>query len=174
MAIVENHGKVYRVVVFDANSIDEGQIKIRYNNLINQFENSNGKYYSLAPNEQIPDDEDISYEMLVRHKQYQASYRYNPIYNDEDAKQRIIEETVEECRKTIEETKDNKTVGDITLGEYYADDENFQNLVNTMAGIKVFKLSNSSVWFSICENYGKYYIALYYDNLDNQANGEDL
>ena len=31
-----------------------------------------------------------------------------------------------------------------------------------------------TVWFIISESYGKYYIAMYYDNVYNQANGEDL
>ena len=31
-----------------------------------------------------------------------------------------------------------------------------------------------SVWFMICEDGGKYYIAMYYDNKYNEANGEDL
>lgn len=30
------------------------------------------------------------------------------------------------------------------------------------------------VWFRIEEYYGKYYIAMYYDNEYNHANGEDL
>ncbi len=33
---------------------------------------------------------------------------------------------------------------------------------------------NSSVWFMIDEQYGKYKILMYYDNGLNQANGEDL
>ena len=35
-------------------------------------------------------------------------------------------------------------------------------------------LLKKSVWFRICEFYGKYYINLYYDNEYNHANGEDL
>ena len=65
IGIVENHGKVYRVVVFDANTCDAGQIKIRFNNLIHQFENSNDKYYYINQNDKIPEDEDISYEISV-------------------------------------------------------------------------------------------------------------
>ena len=174
IGLAENRGKVYRVVVFDAQTRDEGQIRIRYNNLIRQFENSNGKYFSLFPNEPIPEEEDISYEILVHQKQYQAAFHYNPIYNDEDAKNKLIKETTEECRQLVEETKDNKTIGDITLGEFYSDEDNFKNLVAITAGQKVFKMSNSLVWFTICEHRGEYYIGLYYDNLDNKVSGEDL
>ena len=31
-----------------------------------------------------------------------------------------------------------------------------------------------NVWFTIEEIYGKYYIAMFYDNEYNKANGEDL
>ena len=31
-----------------------------------------------------------------------------------------------------------------------------------------------SVWFMICKDGGEYYIAMYYDNKYNEANGEDL
>ena len=35
-------------------------------------------------------------------------------------------------------------------------------------------LADGSVWFMIHEHYGRYNIGLYYDNLHNQAHGEDL
>ncbi len=71
-----------------------------------------------------------------------------------------------ECRKLIEDTKDEKTAGGKTIGEFYSDKENFQELVFSVVGLKIMKMSNSSIWFTIREHYGKYYIALYYDNLD--------
>lgn len=35
-------------------------------------------------------------------------------------------------------------------------------------------ISHKSVWFTISEYRGKYYIIIYYDNELNMANGEDL
>ena len=35
-------------------------------------------------------------------------------------------------------------------------------------------LADGEVWFMIHERYGRYQIGLYYDNLHNQAHGEDL
>lgn len=32
----------------------------------------------------------------------------------------------------------------------------------------------NTVWFLLCESYGEYYIAIYYDNFKNYPNGEDL
>ena len=174
IGIVENHGKVYRVVVFDANTYDAGQIKIRFNNLIHQFENSNGKYYYIFPNDPIPEDEDISYEILVNKKEYIAEFRYNPLYGNDKLRDRLINEAVEEHKLFLEENKDEKTIGGITYGEFYSDKDNYDKLISAQVSLKVIQMSNSSVWFQIFEYHGKYYIGLYYDNLINKPNGEDL
>lgn len=172
--IVENHGKVYRVVVYDANTYDAGQIKIRFNNLIHQFENSNGKYYYIFPNNPIPEDEDISYEIIVHDKQYSATFIYNPLYGNDELRDKVINEAVEESKLSIEETKDEKTIGGITYGEFYSDKDNYNQLISSVVSLKVFQMSKNHVWFQIFEHYGKYYIGLYYDNLVNKPNGEDL
>lgn len=168
--IVENHGKVYRVVVFDANTSDEGQIKIRFNNLIHQFENSNGKYYYINQNDKIPEDEDIGYEISVNNKQYSATFIYNPLYGNDELRDRLINEVIEELG--LEKIKDEKTAGGITYGEFYSDKDNY--LISSLVGSKIIQMSNSSVWFTICNHYGEYFIGIYYDNLINKPNGEDL
>ena len=173
IGIVENHGKVYRVVVFDANTCDEGQIKIRFNNLIHQFEN-NDKYFYIFPNDPIPEDEDIHYEILVHKKQYIAEFRYNPLYGNDELRNRLINEAVEESKLFLEEKKDEKNIDGITFGEFYSDKDNYDKLISFHLGLKVIQISNGSVWFKIFEHYGKYYIGLYYDNLLNAPNGEDL
>ena len=45
---------------------------------------------------------------------------------------------------------------------------------NLYFGTKALENISGQVWFTISEHYGKYYISLYYDNLKNRANGEDL
>lgn len=115
-----NNNKVYRIAVLDATSRDEGQIKIRYNNLCSQFQNN--ARYSIADSEvndnRLSDSEDISYEMSVHNKQYQATYIQRP--DDPGAYNRLV-------------------------------------------------------WFTIGkERYGKYSIAMFYENLNNKATGEDL
>ena len=172
IGIVENHGKVYRVVVFDANTCDAGQIKIRFNNLIHQFENSNGKYYYINQNDKIPEDEDISYEISVNNKQYSAEFIYNPLYGNDELRDRLVNEVIEELG--LEKIKDEKTAGGITYGEFYSDKDNYNQLISSLVGLKIIQMSNSSVWFKIFEHYGKYYIGIYYDNLVNKPNGEDL
>jgi hypothetical protein len=114
--IVTNNNKVYRIMVIDAISQSEGSIKIRFNYLCQQFDN-NKKYVSATLSDQtISEDEDISYEMSVNNKRYQAAFYQSPNID-------------------------------------------FKKLV----------------WFTINEfSYGKYRIAIYYDNEYNMANGEDL
>ena len=166
IGIVENHGKVYRVVVFDANTYDAGQIKIRFNNLIHQFENSNGKYYYIDQNEMIPEDEDISYEINVHDKQYSATFIYNPLYGNDELKDKLVNEVVEENKLLLEKKG-------ITPEEFYSDKDNYIQVFSSIVD-KIFQMSKGSVWFQIFEYYGKYYIGIYYDNLINKPNGEDL
>ncbi len=78
--IVTNNGKVYRIVVFDKNMSNETQIKIRFNLLCRQFENSL-KYLSTG-DWTIPEGEDIGYETVVHKKRYQAAFYQRPQNSD--------------------------------------------------------------------------------------------
>ena len=71
--VVTTKNKVSRIMVADVNTVDETNIRIRFNNLCEQFAD-NPKYTSLADNCMIPEDEDISYEMLVHDKRYEAIF----------------------------------------------------------------------------------------------------
>ena len=70
--IVTNHNKVYRIAVADADRVDEANIRIRYNTLIQQFE-ANDKYETIRA---IPinEDTDISYEMTVKNRTFEAGF----------------------------------------------------------------------------------------------------
>ncbi len=72
VVVQTNNRKVWRIAVMNKNKCDEAQIKINFNNLCYQFDN-NSKYLGLG-DQMIPESEDISYEMTVNNKQYQASY----------------------------------------------------------------------------------------------------
>lgn len=69
------NGKVWRVAVILKKEYDETDVKIKFNRLCQQFER-NPKYVSFLGTEsqKIGDEEDISYEMIVKSKQYQAGY----------------------------------------------------------------------------------------------------
>lgn len=68
-----NNNKVYRIMVCDENLLNEADIIIRFNNLISQFE-KNERYFTITENERIKTDEDISYEMNINNKRYEAAF----------------------------------------------------------------------------------------------------
>ncbi len=84
--IVTNNNRVYRIMVCDKHGCDEGLIKIRYNTLCRQFAN-NQKYVPISA-EELSDREDISYEMTVHKKKYQATYVQLPA--DDDLSKRLV------------------------------------------------------------------------------------
>ena len=107
------NNKVWRINIVDSHvKNDEANIKIRYNNLFKQLSN-NGKYKVLGGST-LGEEEDISYEMSVHKKRYDAVFYPK----------------------------------DISI--------------------------NGLVWYTIVEKYGKYGIVMFYENLNNEANGEDL
>lgn len=90
--VVTNNNRVCRIMVCDKNTCDEGQIKIRYNTLCRQFAN-NQKYVPLDA-EELSEREDISYEMTVHKKKYQAGYAQLPA--DDDLSKRLVWFTISE------------------------------------------------------------------------------
>ena len=109
--------KVWRIYLEDKGNRDETQIKIRFNTLVRQFEN-NDKYVPYFKEQTIADDEDISYQMTVNNKRYEAYF----VQKGEDG-------TIDEKRM---------------------------------------------VWFRISQGSDGYCIAMYYDNIYNEADGSDL
>lgn len=74
LKIVTNNNKVYRIMLSDAHQRSETDIRIRFNNLIDQF-SRNKRYLCANPSKfLIPDNEDISYEMGVKSKRYEAIF----------------------------------------------------------------------------------------------------
>lgn len=147
--VVTNNNKVCRIMVVDENEVGETAIWIRYNRLVEQFKN-NPKYTSFG-DFTIPDDEDISYEITVHDKRYEADF-YQISESDWEA------------------------VSSILFSKYTA--EQFNNPTDEIRrdgySLLMERVSKKSVWFKINSFSGKYYIVMYYDNEYNQANGEDL
>jgi hypothetical protein len=106
------NNRVWRIAVIDKSYTNETNIKIRFNNLFEQFSN-NSKYVRLE-GYMVNENDDISYEMTVKDKRYDVSF----------------------------------------------------GLVDTSI--------NGLVWYTIGGVYGKYKIAIFYENLNNAANGDDL
>jgi hypothetical protein len=106
------NNRVWRLAIVDITGRDEADIKIRFNNLYEQFLN-NAKY-KLAGGMQLKESDDISYQMTVNKKRYDAYFTF-------------IDESINGC-----------------------------------------------VWYMIAEQFGRYKIAMFYENLDYAANGDDL
>lgn len=154
-----NNDKVCRIAVCDANTMDETSIRIRFNVLCEQF-NNNSKYLSFSGEDpKIKEDEDISYEMTVHNKRYEAVFYQVPdttVANYYEELQSLV------YSKYTKEQLENPT---------YV----INNDINVMVAMYAFeKAANKPVWFMISEYYGEYYITMFYDNEYNRANGEDL
>lgn len=161
ISVVTNSDKVYRIMVRDATSSSESNIKIRFNTLCRQFEN-NKKYQSTSSESYIiPEDEDISYNISVNNKRYQASYFQVP--------EGGIDSTAiaQETQAFIFSKYSQEQLSSLT-------EEQGQELMTELLQYMTDKLYKKSVWFMINEQFGEYYIIMYYDNGYNQANGEDL
>lgn len=158
--IVTNKGKVCRIMVCDANTMNETDIRIRFNTLCRQF-NENKKYISASSSDYIlQDGEDISYEMRVKNQRYEAAYWQLPAGTDKNS----LPEKVWSSFKS-KYTEDQLAT---------MTDEQKNELREQVTMEISEELSKRSVWFMISEHYGKYYISMFYDNEYNRANGEDL
>ena len=150
--VVTNNNKVYRIMVADRYGLNENEIIIRFNRLCSQFEN-NGKYVHFDENF-IPEGEDISYEMTVNSKRYQAVYYQIP-------------DTAKLKSNFVEFISDRYTKEEV---EGLSEEERVELIIEMIAA----EIPNRTVWFMIDEAFGSYKILMYYDNEYNQANGEDL
>lgn len=156
--IATNNNKVCRIMLCDANTMNETDIRIRFNKLCQQFKN-NPKYISYD-DYAISDDEDIAYEMTVHKKRYEAIFYQQTEAIDSTVIANDIKEIV--LKKYSEKDLENPT------------EEMKKEIVQLSISYAMDLFSKKSVWFMISEHYGKFYITMFYDNEYNRANGEDL
>lgn len=154
-----NGDKVCRIMVCDANPVDERSIKIRFNNLCRQFK-KNPKYMSMD-DYIIPDDEDISYGITVNNKRYEAIFYQHPVE---------LSDTTLILEKIIPILTEKYTPEQLANPTEEIKSEMMKKALEYM--IELY--TNKTVWFMISDLYGKYYITMFYDNEYNRANGEDL
>lgn len=155
-----NNNKVYRIMLADNFTVDEAQIKIRFNNLVSQFEN-NKRYLSLDKYT-LSDEEDISYEMTVHNKNYEAAFYQVP----------DMEKTY---TLALQEKVRNELLSKYTEAELKNPSEEItKEIANTTIKIGTELMLMKPVWFKIVRVNGEYYICMFYDNIYNQADGENL
>ena len=161
LEIGENNNKVCRIIVYSATADkDIANIRIRFNNLCHQFL-SKGNYLPCSTDScmfpeyediAIPKNEDIRYEMRVNNKRYEAAFYQLPAPKDSLLKE------IEPMKHVL-----------ITMSDRAG------NKIDVASTLKLMDLySKRSVWFKIEEYLGHYFIAIFYDNEYNRANGEDL
>lgn len=155
-----NKNKVYRIMLADKNLVNEAQIKRRFNNLVSQFEN-NKRYFPLDKYT-LSDEEYISYEMTVHNKNYAAVFYQVP--NMEKADILALQEKVR--NELLSKYKEAELIN--------PSEEITKEIKNTAIKIDTELMSMKPVWFTILRVNGEYGICMYYDNIYNQADGEDL
>ena len=144
ISVVTNNNKVYRIMVKDATSSSEGDIKIRFNTLCRQFE-ANEKYKSLC-DYTLSEGENIAFEMAVHNKRYQAEYYQ---FNDADAVDGMWKYMELNPKASVEDAA--TAIVDEAIKHY-----------------AVWFMINQDRYDH------RYRILMYYDNGYNQANGDDL
>ena len=164
-----NNDVVDRIVVHQEKTSNESNIKIKFNNLVRQF-NNNDKYFPEYQDQYIGEREDISYEMSVHSKRFQASFYQKHSKQEEDL---IKQDIYDNYNVYLDKLLDNEALKE------YADEirngEKDDNVNRLFAVIEFAYMMNNQVWFMISEfEYDEYYISIFYDNLRNRPNGEDL
>jgi len=161
IGIATNNNKVWRIAVMDANYTDEINIKIRFNNIIQQF--MNNERYITEPDSTItkytiPKEDDISYEITVNKKRFEAVFYQKYIKKDS-----LSRELKRKKRPSLKK-KDSLT------------DKDFEILQPLIADLVTESLNsiNKQVWFMIDRKYGKYRILMFYKNEYNKADGSGL
>lgn len=158
LSIVTNNNKVSRILVADRIDVNEASIKIRFNKLCRQFE-KNSKYLSMD-DQTISEDDDISYNIRVKNKRYEAVFYQKPLSFDTLSIQNEIKE---------------KLLEKYTQEEIDSHAEEIEKESNAIAQDILYDvITKSPVWFMISEKYGNYRILMYYDNEYNKSDGEDL
>lgn len=165
VVVHDYNGRVNRIAVFFPDA-SETQVKIQFNNLLNQF-SKNDKYFCRVVDctGEISAEEDISYEMSINHKQYQNIFVYPPYGTINELNRRISEATSSE-----------EVLGDEELMEFMDATTKDGELDATSFIVWSINHSEGNAWFTIADavGYGKYHIVLFYDNVKNVPNGEDL
>jgi len=157
--IATNNNKVRRIAVMDANPSSEANIKIRFNNLLQQFKNN--KRYLFTPDSTIqkytiPESENISYELSVHNKKYQMIFYQQTA--DYDSITLKINALNEKQKQMPSDTSYLNQLTTLTLNQLE----------------EAYKCFNKKVWVNISMLSGGYYITIFYDNVYNEANGESL
>lgn len=156
--VLETNGRVSRIAVLPLYGTTASEVRVQFNNLCGQFLNKDN--YIAQDNDlniltykdiSISSKEDISYEMRVNNKRYEASFVQLPVPRDS-----LLQENNPNILSSVKIADRNGNEVDI-------------NFI-----LELTKYYNNSVWFMIDEQYGHFFIKLFYDNGNNRDTSEDL
>ena len=179
ISVQTNGNKVWRIAITDEIGRNENQIRIRFNNLVNQFENNN-KYMPYKDSQTLSDNENIGHEIAVRDKQYAAIfYQYSkdaPEFSDILTLQKEYGERYAKELKQIEEYLSQFTEEQLENPTEEMMENSKKILYQSVQSVMTMNdlISKKVVWFTIGEEYGEYYITMFYENGYNEADGSDL
>lgn len=163
--IATNNNKVCRIMVCDEKTQDEANIKIRFNKLVDQFKNN--KRYLALDDYSLSDKENISYEMDINKKNYDAVFYQKPDMKNID--------TLATREKVRSELLEKYTAEQLENPTEELQKEIQEEIQNICLKLSMDKMTMKPVWFRISKyRYDEYYITMFYDNEYNRANGEDL
>lgn len=166
-----NKDVVDRIMVCQTNTCNEANIKTKFNNLVYQFKN-NKKYFSAEDDQYIADDVNISYEMIVNHKHFDATF--HQVHTKDELKE-VRQKVYDNYDTIVNELTNNEELSeagvDLEIFKKGKTDENVDALVYLVE--TVYMMSND-VWFRIISYGSEYFLSIFYDNLSNRPNGEDL
>ncbi|MDE5918707.1 MAG: hypothetical protein K2H05_04255 [Duncaniella sp.] len=167
--ILTNGNKVSRIMLCDAVYLTENLIRTRFNNLCEQFKN-NPKYITLE-DYSIPENEKIMYEMSVNNKEYAAFFFQKPSVLEDPSRiqNEILPIALEKLGYNQEDLINYSEAELDSIQNNIKDD-----LLTECLQYSLSKAEKQKVWFIIGQYYNEFFIVMYYDNIYNQANGEDL
>ncbi len=156
--------KVDRIALFNRIPLSEEGAKVQFNALCDQFESS-PKYIKYADEDKdfrIPMEEDVSYQILVNHKRYEANFCQKIDLNTTEVKDSIQEEV----KELLGATSKDSIISEERIRDCSAAVESF---------LSTFATYKRNVWFLLSRlESGKYNLLLFYDNEYNRPHGEDL
>ena len=164
--------KVDRIMVASQRMCNAAEIINEFNSLLYDFEKNDKYLPSLQHlNQRIDEKENISYEMNINNKIYNAYF--NQVVSKQDVDD--LKEFVFDNFESLEESFKNSTQDEILYSILSNDTLSQEEKVTNIVGLYSMASSmNNLVWFKIAEYSGEFYLVIFYDNENNRPNGEDL
>lgn len=151
---------VNHIIVLYGNKLNRKNVIAQFNELLNQFNNKTDKYANLSGTCEIFETGDdntaqIMFDYRIKESGYRAIYAQRP----EAEINKIVEKRLSNKYSIDELNNPDLKIGLDILGEKI----NYILEENKIVSFKIFE-----------DEYQKYNLVIFYDNLFNQANGEDL